>query len=230
MSVHQGHRQRLKERFINHGLDSFDDHNVLELLLTFSVTRRDVNPLAHKLIDHFGSLSAVFDADYEALLDIDGVGENTASLIKLMPDIGRRYQICKTSLERILTTTEQLGEYLLPRFFGHKDEVVYLMCLDAKNKVISCNLVSRGSVNAAHISTRSILTEALNHRATSVVLAHNHTSGMALPSKEDIVTTTKLAQVLQTAGIYLKDHLIVAGDDFVSLRDSDVGCKIFPKE
>lgn len=227
MEVHGGHRKRMKDRFKSHGLDNFDDHNVLELLLFYAMPRRDVNPLSHILLDHFGSLSAVFDASYDELMKIDGIGDNAASLIKLIPAISRRYMVSKTSIENVLVTTKDIGKYLVPRFVGLCEEVVYLTCLDAKNKVISCSLVSKGSVNAAHISTRSILENALRHNASSIILAHNHTSGIAIPSTEDKVTTKKLSEVLRAAGIYFRDHIIVGGEDFVSLRDSDITHQMF---
>lgn len=230
MSIHGGHRQRMKDRFMSHGLDNFDDHSVLELLLFFAQPRKDVNPIAHALLEHFGSLASVFDASADELSKVDGIGDSAATLIKLIPALSRRYQISKTSFEGILVTTEDIGNYLLPRFTGYREEVVYLTCLDAKNKVISCTLVSKGSVNAAHISTRSILETALNHNATSIILAHNHTSGVALPSTEDVVTTRQLSAVLKAAGIFLKDHLIIGGNDFVSLRDSDKARQIFCEE
>lgn len=227
MEIHDGHRQRMKDRFIKHGLDNFDDHNVLELLLFFAMPRRDVNPLAHNLMSRFGSLSGVFDATHEELMKVEGIGENTATLIKLMPAVSRRYMMCKTSFDNILVTTVDIGNYLLPRFIGLREEVVYLICLDAKNKVLSCTLVSKGSVNAAQISTRSILETALNHNASSIILSHNHISGLAYPSSEDIVTTKQLNSVLNAAGIYFRDHIIVGGEDFVSLRDSDANHQIF---
>lgn len=227
MEIHGGHRQRMKDRFMDHGLDNFSDHNVLELLLFFAMPRRDVNPLAHKLINHFGSLAAVFDANREELMKIDGIGDNTATLIMLIPSISRRYMMSRTSFDNMLHTTSDLGNYLLPRFIGLREEVVYLICLDSKNKAISCTLVSKGSVNAAHVSTRSILETALNHNASSVVLSHNHISGIAVPSAEDIVTTKQLFSILSAAGIYFRDHIIVADNDYISLRDSDPTHQIF---
>lgn len=230
MSTHKGHRQRMKDRFVNHGLDNFDDHNVLELLLFYSIPQKDVNPVAHKLLDHFGSLAAVFDASRDELVKIDDIGDSTATLLSLIPALSRRYQISKTSLDNILATTKDIGNYLLPRFLGYREEVVYLVCMDAKDKLLSCSLVSKGNVNAAHISTRSILEISLHHNATNVVLAHNHTSGVALPSPEDIATTRQLSSLLRAAGICLRDHIIIGGDDFVSLRDSDRSGYIFGEE
>ena len=220
MSIHNGHRDRMKKRFVQHGLDNFDDHNVLELLLFYALPRGDVNPLAHALINHFGSLSAVLDAPLDELIAVSGIGENTAVLMKVIPQISRRYLISRGSMEDILNSTRKSGAYLIPYFYGERDEVVYMVCLDAKCKVINCKLMFRGSVNSASVSVRKIVENALAYNSTSVIIAHNHTSGIALPSEEDKLTTTLIANALRAVDIELTDHIIVADDDFVSLSDS----------
>lgn len=220
LGVHDGHRDRMRQRFTEHGLENFDDHTVLELLLFYARPRSDTNPLAHALLEYFGSLAAVFDAPAEELCRIPGVGETTATLIKLIPQVARRYQMSKSSVEGIITSSHQAGEFLSPRFYGEKDEVVYLLCLDAKGKIIACKFMGRGSVNSANVSIRKIVETALLYNATSVILAHNHTSGIALPSKEDEFTTRKVDGALATVDIALIDHIIVADEDFVSMADN----------
>lgn len=210
----------MKRRFLEHGIESFEDHTVLELLLFYALPRIDVNPLAHVLIDRFGSLAAVFDAPVEELMKVPGVGRHAATLIKLIPQVARRYMISRASFNDILDNSEKAGKYLLPYFFGERDEVVYLVCLDAKCKVIGCRLMFRGSVNSASVSVRKIVETALSYNATSVILAHNHTSGIALPSREDQVTTRQVEAALRAVDIKLADHIIVADEDFVSLADS----------
>jgi DNA repair protein RadC len=220
MNIHDGHRERMKKRFLEHGLESFDDHNVLELLLFYALPRRDVNPLAHRLVEKFGSLSAVFDAPLDELTSTPGVGENTAVFIKLLPQVARRYMMSRSSFEDILDSSKKAGEYLVPRFYAERDEVVYMVCLDAKCKVLNCKLLFRGSVNAAGVSIRKIVETALSYNSTSVILAHNHTSGIALPSREDMDTTRRVVAALAAVDITLFDHIIVADDDFVSLADT----------
>ena len=220
MSVHDGHRERMKNRFTEHGLENFDDHNVLELLLFYALPRSDVNPLAHALLDRFGSLSAVFDAPAAELGKVAGIGQNTALFIKLIPQVSRRYLMSRTTFDDILDTTKKAGEYLLPRFFAERDEVVYLVCLDAKCKVVTNKMLFRGSVNSANVSIRKIVEAALASNATSVILAHNHTSGIALPSHEDKQTTRRVEQALAAVDVVLADHIVVADDDFVSLADT----------
>ena len=220
MSVHDGHRERMKKRFIEHGLENFDDHNVLELLLFYALPRADVNPIAHKLLEKFGSLAAVFDAPAEELARVSGISANTALFIKLIPQVSRRYLMSRTRFEDILDSTEKAGRYLLPHFFAERDEIVYMICLDAKCKVLNCKLLFRGSVNSANVSIRKIVENALLYNSTSVIIAHNHTSGIALPSHEDKITTRRIENALRAVDVVLADHIIVADDDFVSMADN----------
>jgi DNA repair protein RadC len=222
VEIHSGHRARVKQRFLRSGLDSFDDHQVLELLLFYAIPQRDVNELAHALLNHFGSLSAVFDAPEQELQQVPGIGENAAVLIKLLPQIGRRYLISKEADSGVIQTSAQAGRFLLPRFFAERDETVYLLCLDVKNKVLGCQCLFRGSINSAQISTRKIVEAALKYNASCVILAHNHPSGMALPSEEDYRTTERISAALRAVGIELRDHIVVADRDFVSMADSGV--------
>lgn len=210
----------MKNRFREHGLDNFDDHNVLELLLFYAVPRGDVNPLAHRLIDRFGSLAAALDAPVDELMAVDGVGENTALLLKLVPQVSRRYMMSRTAFDGILNNSRELGEYIKPRFFGARDEMVYMICMDAKRKVINCRQVGHGSVNSAAVSVRKIVETALSYNATAVAIAHNHTSGIAIPSREDEMTTRQIERALQAVDIQLVDHIVVADDDFVSMADN----------
>ena len=220
MNLHEGHRQRLKDRFLKEGLSNFEDHNILEILLFYSVPRADTNEIAHKLLKKFGSLSAVFDASLEELCSVDGIGVHSATLIKLMPEISSAYGIDKTKNIRQLNTIQELGAYFIPKFIGKKDEESYIVLLDNKNKIIKSELVAKGSVDAVQLSIRTIISQAINNNATSVVLAHNHPAGVALPSANDIKMTKRLFEALRLADIKLKDHIIVADDDFVSLRQS----------
>ncbi len=220
MGVHDGHRERMKSKLLEQGLDVFDDHNVLELLLFYSMPRKDTNPLAHELLDHFGSLEAVFEAPAEELSKISGIGENTVTLLKLIPEVSRRYIIDKNRFDDILDSSKKAGEYLAARYMYERDEVVYVTCLDSKCKVICCKELFRGVANSAEISIRKIAELALAKNATSIIISHNHTSGIALPSIEDEITTKRIKVALASMGIALSDHIIVADDDFVSMADS----------
>lgn len=220
MGVHDGHRERMKNKLLEQGLDVFDDHNVLELLLFYSMPRKDTNPLAHELLNHFGSLEAVFEAPVEELSKINGIGENTITLLKLIPEVSRRYFIDKNKFDNILDSSKKAGEYLIARYMYERDEVVYVLCLDSKCKVICCKELFRGVANSAEISVRKIAELALAKNATSIIISHNHTSGIALPSIEDEIATKRIKTALASMGIALSDHIIVADDDFVSMADS----------
>ena len=218
--MHDGHRARMKARFVRCGLDNFDDHSVLELLLFYAVPRRDVNELAHALLDHFGTLDAVFEASFEDMMQVPGAGENVATLLTLVPQVSRRYQLAKRRQQKLLRSSEEAGRYLVPLYLYERAEVVYLLCLDAKGGLISCREVGRGVVNAAEVSVRTIVETALSQKAVSVILSHNHVDAYALPSREDELTTKRVRDALLLVGITLADHIIVCGEDYVSFADS----------
>lgn len=220
MSIHKGHRQRLKKQFLHSGFDGFSEVQKLELVLCYSIPQGDVNPLAHALLDRFGSYHGVFDAPFEELKKVPGIGEHTATHLKLITQFNKAYLTSRTQMIDILDAVEKAGEYLVPRFYGERDEVVYMICLDAKYKVLGCKKIFHGSVNSASIDTRKIVEMALLYNASCVIIAHNHTSGIALPSDDDKVTTRKIEEALRSVHVVLSDHIIVADDDFVSMADN----------
>jgi len=220
MSIHDGHRQRVKDRFCQEGLDHFEEHQVLELLLFYCIPRVDTNPIAHALLDRFGSLTKVFEAPVEELEKVPGIGRSAAVFLSLVMAAGRYYQVHCASNNVILNSVEECGRYLLPLFYGRRNETVFLLCLDAKCKVLSCKMLGEGSVNSAGVPVRRIVETALAANATSVVLAHNHPSGLALPSDADILTTRRVAVALDAVEIGLLDHIVIAEDDFVSMAQA----------
>ena len=221
MSIHKDHRQRLRDRFLREGLDNFDEVNVLELLLFYCIPRIDTNPIAHRLLDHFGSLNNVLNAGAEELEKVEGIGPNASTFLTLITQVGRYYQVKQSQPGKILRTIDQCGNYLVPYFFGREQETVFMLCLDAKCKVICCKMVGEGSVNSANIPIRRVVEMALAANATTVVLAHNHPSGLAIPSADDIQTTQRIAAALETVEIILADHLVVSKDDYVSIAQSN---------
>ena len=221
-SIHTGHRKRAKGEFLARGLEGMPDHKVLELLLFYAIPQGDVNPLAHRLLDRFGSLSAVFNATHEQLTAVPGVGENTAILIKLTTALGSRYLQDRVNLNGVFRDGFQFKELLLPYFFGARSEMAYLVCLNSKNKLIGCYKLSEGTTYATSVAARNILERALSCNAASVVLAHNHLCGLASPSREDIAATRHLFKTLREVGIYLQDHYVVCDDEICSMRES--GC------
>ena len=222
MSIHSGHRQRVKERFLQEGLDNFSDVQVLEFLLFYCIPRQDTNPVAHRLLDTFGSFAQVMEAPVEELKKVEGMGHSAAIFLSLVTAAGRYYQVNRAMQQQILPSLTACGHYLLPYFYGCRNERVMLLCLDAKCKVLCCKEVGEGSVNSAGVPIRRIVEVALGSNATTVVLAHNHPSGIALPSDDDLHTTHRLAAALDAVDIVLADHIVVADDDFVSLVQSGV--------
>lgn len=220
MGVHDGHRQRLKDRFLTQGLSGFEDHNILELLLFYSIPRSDTNEIAHRLLNEFGSLSAVFDASVEELCSVKGISMHSVTLIKLIPQIFAAYNIDRTKEITVINSTEAAGRYFIPRFYGKTREEVFVMLLDDKNKLIKCSKLFDGIENLTKIEIKKIVSFAIVNNATKVILSHNHPMGLALPSSADYNTTKRLYEALEMMNIQLCDHIIVADDDFVSLADS----------
>lgn len=220
MNIHAQHRQRVKNRFRNEGLDHFEELHALELLLFYALPREDTNPIAHDLLNRFGNLRNVLEAPVEQLMTVHKIGEHAAILLSLVKGLAQKY-VTSGDGAAPLNTMADCGNYLINRFIGRRDEVVMLLCLDAKRAPLCCRIVSEGSVNAAEISTRKVVEAALSVNATSVILAHNHPSGIAVPSMPDIVTTRRMGTALAAVDITLEDHIVVAGRDYVSLRDSN---------
>ena len=211
---HEGHRQRLKNRFIQEGLESFEKHNILELLLFYSIPQRDTNDLAHTLLESFGSLHGVFEAEYEELLKIKGVKENTATLLKLIPELAREYMFEEISEEKVFDTAEKIGKYFVRKYIGEVNEVVYIMLLDNGFKLLNVSKIHEGSVNSAKVSPRSIMNQVIKYNASMAVVAHNHPNGLAVPSQEDVETTYHLRRILENYEVTLIEHILVGGNEY----------------
>jgi DNA repair protein RadC len=225
--LHDGHRERVKQRFRNEGLRHFETHQMIEMLLFYGIPRRDTNEIAHQLLNTFGSLSSVLEADYEELLHIKGMTTGAATLINFCGKLSQAYYEDKFSTGNVLQSTPETGAFLVPKFMAMKNEAVMLVCLDNRCKVLNCSVIFEGSVNAAEINVRLALQQALRYNATSVILAHNHPSGQSTPSQEDVRTTMTVAKALSMADIRLLDHIIVAGNTYTSMRDAPAWAPIF---
>ena len=220
-NIHKGHRQRLKNRFLECGLKGFNDHQILELLLFYCVPRQDTNPIAHALLNHFdNSLDRVLEAPPSELKKIPGVGDSVATYLSLLNAFYRHYDSKSTKKEESLDSYEKCGQYLLAKFRKRRNETVFLLCLDAKCTLLCCKELGEGSVNSAAVPIRRIVEVALSVNASTVILAHNHPSGLAIPSDDDIQTTLRLAKAMDAVEITLADHIVVAEDDFVSMAQS----------
>lgn len=226
--AHSGHRQRLRARFAAEGLDHFEPHVILELVLFYAVPRRDTNELAHRLLDAFGgTLAGVLDAPLVELEKVPGVGYNAAVLLKLFPEVCRRYLLDMQQVGRVVAGSGDAARYLLPYFLGRTNEHVALICIDGKGKVVFCGDVFEGSIGAAAISVRRIVEIVVRCAGTDVILAHNHPGGVAVPSEEDVRVTAQVAAAMRTVGVRLLDHLIIADADWVSLAATPASAPLF---
>lgn len=220
-NLHTGHRQRVREKFLTEGnLDNFAPHNVLEFLLFYSIPRADTNELAHKLIEEFGSLKGVFDAPVEALRQIDGIGENSAALIKLVPALSRTYeQLQANDIKRIYSTQDAVN-YLKPKFIGLKNEILVMLCMNKSGKILNYSQISTGGIDYTQVDVRKILKIILNCHATEVIIAHNHPNGLCIPSKGDSDMTEMLANSLSSIGTTLRNHIIISESDYFSFSEN----------
>ena len=219
---HSGHRARMKKKLAEQGLDVFEPHEVLEILLYYAIPQRNTNDIAKNLIDRFGSFSAVLDAPLD-MLKKAGLTEHQALYLKMFPDVTRLYMLDKYHNPDKVIDSDNIARYIIDRFIGYEEtEHVLLLLLDKKGKEVYCGMIARGDFFSANISVREIVTLAMNYGAVSAVLAHSHPSGYAMPSKEDVLVTIGLKKALALVEVQLVDHFIVADHDCVSMAESGI--------
>ena len=214
---HKGHRERLRDRYDQTGADGFADYQLLELLLTYAIPRRDTNVIAHRLLDRFGSLTGVFRAETDRLSATEGIGGGAALFLHLLGDVYRRLSadaLKGRGGKVALTSPLSAGRYALALMDGFGYETVLAVCLNSRREVLSRDVLQRGSLTEALVYPRTVAETALLKHAHSVLLIHNHPSGNPLPSPEDGVVTDAVRAALNSIGVQLADHLIV-GDSFV---------------
>jgi DNA repair protein RadC len=217
-NLHEGHRKRLRQQALYSGLDNFSEHQVLELILSFYLPRVDTNPIAHRLIKEFGSLAKVLESKSADLLKVEGIGEKCAAFIELVPQILKAYKKSKMQASPFITSPLQVFNYLgeMIKFVPHEE--FYLICLDSNSKVLLTKLLAKGATNQVAFSLQQITQTALQTSASGIILVHNHPSGTAEPSSEDIVLTKKVYLALSLNGICVMDHLIISKDDYYSFN------------
>ncbi len=218
--MHDGHRERVREKYKKSGLSEFADHEILEMLLFYANKRSDTNATAHNLISRFGSLSAVFEASFDELKTVDGIGEVAATLLTMVPELFRRYKQDKAKARKEITSPEQAAEYLLPHFFGLKTERCALLCLDVQSRVNNLSFISDGSLRSAQIDMRKVAQISLQCNADSVIIAHNHPGGLPIPSRSDLSSTSSMISTLKTLGVRVVDHIIISDNDWFSMAST----------
>lgn len=219
-NLHDGHRQRMKDRLLRDGLGGFADHEVFEMLLYYAQPYRDTNELGHRLVERFGSLVGVLEADYADLVRVDGITPHMATLLVLCGQLNRRYAREQYAVGRLLYTTEDYGNCALPWFIGEKVESVVLISMDNRCRLLNTTRIFTGSVNSTHFNLRELVRQTLQDNATQVVLAHNHPNGHACFSQADVQTTVRCLELLAPLQVRLLDHLVISQDDYVSMAST----------
>ena len=217
-NIHAGHREKMRARFIrDKGFENFEDHQILELLLYYANTRSDTNPLAHELLDRFGSLKGVLEARPEQLMTVHGIGQQQATLISMVVPLTRVWHRCAMTVPDRIGNSREAEDYCLSILAGERTERFHVVSLNAKCNVLGRRKISEGSLSEVSAYPRMVLETALNYNAHSVLLCHNHPGGTCAPSPEDIASTLQLQRLLNGVGILLLDHIIVAGDRTYSM-------------
>jgi DNA repair protein RadC len=219
-NLHEGHREKVKQRFIEEGLNAFEDHQVLELLLFYTIPRKDTNEMAHRLLEKFGTLESLFDSKPEELVKKGKVTRNTAIFLSMVPELARRYMMLKQGRKPVLDSSSKAGQFITTLFIGKTYEAFYVCCLNSQNQLNYAALVHEGTINEAPVYPRLIVETALRHQASSIILAHNHPGGSLKPSNADIEVTRKICDAMKTISVSVIDHIIAAGNNYFSFAEN----------
>ena len=220
---HDGHRERMRERFLNAGGNAFADHELLETLLFYAIPRRDTNDLAHRLIEDFGSLAGVLEADIDHLCRTDGISKSSAAYLKLLCELSTRYTSSKLKTEdakTVFDTPGKIAAFMAPRYIGVNVERVYLLLFDNGMHMIDCFHVCDGSISGVSMSVRRIAEQAYKKGAAAAILTHNHPGGLAIPSADDVRVTRRLAETLRLLEVPLLEHYVFADRSYAPILSS----------
>lgn len=220
-TLNEGHRERLRKKFFQSGLDGFLDYEIIELLLTLGTPRKDCKQPAKEAIVKFKGLVGVLDATLEELQQIKGIGPSNAIGLKLFQAVSQRYAKEKISSEVLLNSPKLVFEYLKEKIGKEKKEHFAMLCLDTRNNLI-VEEVSVGTLNASLVHPREVFKKAILNNSSHVIIAHNHPSGDPTPSEDDIITTKRLVEAGKILGIAVADHFIIASNDYVSLKSKGI--------
>ncbi len=217
-SEHSGHRSRMRKRFIDYGGESFETHEILEMLLYYAYPMKDTNPIAHRLLDRFGSLSNLLDSPYNALVEAD-LTDNVATYLKLLPEMFSRYSYDRFCSDHTKLTVKNINEMIITKFVGKTDENVYLLLLNTKYNPLFSNFINQGNHSHAEIDISKICDYAVRYKAKYAIIAHNHPSGILIPSRADIRSTARLYETLNVLNVELLNHYIVAEGSCLGLKE-----------
>lgn len=230
MAIHDGHRDRIREKIIKGALDGFHDHEILEFILFHAIPMKDTNDIAHRLIDEFGSFSAVLDSDVERLTAVSGMTRNAAILLTTLPFISRKYQSKNDKQTISLRNLECVKEYILSEMSSLTREELRIICKDSAANLIYCGVLAKGTVSEVNLFKRELVDMAMRHKAVSVIIAHNHPSKTCQPSPADIRLTQEAAIAVSMVNIIFDDHVIVAGNEIFSFKQNGLLEKITNSE
>ncbi len=219
-NVHHKHRQRVFYEIEQTGLDVLSEHRVLEYLLFFCIPRKDTNEIAHALINKFGNFSAVLEASEADLQTVDGIGPAAAKFLHAMPALTQYYAVNKAKEDNNFEFTEERVKYILPLFRSKKKETFYMLIFNARGKMVKSILLEEGTAQSVNVDVKKVASLAMQAGAASVILAHNHPGGVALPSQNDITATANIMRALGVLQISVRDHIIVSGEDYYSMKDN----------
>lgn len=220
-SIHEDHRGRMKQKYLENGIVAFADHEIIEFLLYYAIPRKDVNPLAHRLLSHFGSISSVIEASIDSLKQVDGIGESTALLIHFIFDLFNRYSK-DTHMRTKLSSTAIAKAYCKRLYTEPNIEQFYIICLSSSNKVLSQKLVNSGTITKVHVNIRQITDFALKNKCERIIISHNHPSDKCMPSDEDIAFTRSIICSCMLNDIDVVDHIIVSKKDASSFAELQI--------
>ena len=219
-NIHKGHREKVKNRYYESGLNSMPDHNILELLLFFGIPQKDTNPIAHELMNKFGSFSGVLEASKADLQSVKGMTENAACLITLMLPVYKRYVNDLHKKKRKFENAKEMADYLRPLYLDTVNERIYALCFDLNDRMIACRVVSDGDIDSAFLDCRKLASIVLELKAKKVVLSHNHPNGTLTPSVADVQATELARNMLEYLKVQLKDHIIITDKSYFSMVNS----------
>ena len=217
-NMHEGHRNRMKSTFLKHGFDAFTDIEKLEFILYYAISQKDTNPIAHNLLDEFGTLDKVLEAPINELTKVEGIGSHAAILIKIILELASAYG--KSKCDTKIGSTTSAKNYCINLFQGKSVEEFYVICLAPNNKVLDCKMINRGTVSEVPVEIRNITNTALTNNCDRIIITHNHPKGVEHPSDEDLVFTSKIIYSCVLNNIEVLDHIVVASNKAFSFEEA----------
>ncbi len=216
-NLHKDHRQRMRLRFLKEGLENFQPHEVLELLLFYAIPQQDTNPIGHRLINRFGCISVSLDADIAYLQEVDGLGEYSATLLKLIPEISAYYQKDKNRPGQRFASIDEIARFCICRYLPETKEKLSVVMLDSSMRLLGIETLSEGATDKVNFDMWKLVELIFSHHCSDIILVHNHLNGDVTPSDIDISLTNLVSETLGRLNINLVDHIIITQDRYLPI-------------